>query len=122
MVNNIAVRSARALNSFLNLHWEDAKDIVENTQPGEIKDRSSCALREFELGRRSLKHSSLEDLPFRVVFSAPSLEYICSHEVALFLTVESGHINPAYQPDGLFRIDRCATPRLSPWLSILTLV
>jgi hypothetical protein len=56
----------------------------------------------------SLTYSPTQ-LFFTATFGKPRLEFICNHEAALYIKIEKGHLNKAYEKSNSTqkRLDRC---------------
>lgn len=89
-VENRADSSARYINAQLKALWENAKicaeDLVKGGRPTTTETEHGRCLYEF-YGPATSKHlKPLEDdLAFYARFDPPSLEFVCNHEVILYL-------------------------------------
>ncbi|KAF8214864.1 hypothetical protein K438DRAFT_2008968 [Mycena galopus ATCC 62051] len=78
--DNSATLSARYLNAQLKAMWENAVDLAEFYFAGDAP--------------RGL--ITKDGMFFNGTFGEPRLEFICNHEVALYLKLERGHFNKVY--------------------------
>ena len=83
---NLAEASAHYLNAQLTALWDNAKKCNNQQGPG-IKPKEdivkhAIALREFH-GPNSTFHAVFQE--------APRLEFVCDHELVLYIKIENGH-------------------------------
>ena len=98
---NNASRSARYLNGQLSSLWENAIDCIEECGQVDfrsqhyVNDALSRALAKFEYcGRKPTKTiQTPEELLFEARFGKPHLKFICNHELALYISIEHGHLD-----------------------------
>ncbi|KAF7343262.1 hypothetical protein MVEN_01758100 [Mycena venus] len=105
--DNSATLSARYLNAQLSAMWQNAvecvghegkKTTVDLRSTEYDKHKYTRSLAQFHFaGTRSPRGSILkEKLFFDGTFGEPRLEFICNHEVALYLKLKKGHFNKVY--------------------------
>ncbi|KAF5375463.1 hypothetical protein D9757_009960 [Collybiopsis confluens] len=87
---NLAQASANFINAQLSALWENSKackDKESGTEDfADVVFKRGVALREF-YGPQD-EESNLPS--FHVIFQAPSVEFLCSHELILYLKIEQG--------------------------------
>lgn len=118
--NNSATLSARYLNAQLSAMWQNAAECVghegkmttvdlRSTEYDQHKYTRSLAQFHFA-GTRSPRGSLLkENLFFDGTFGEPRLEFICNHEVALYLKLQKGHFNKVYPTKATVNGYKCNT-------------
>ena len=93
---NRAENSAHYINSQLRALWENAKRCTEhygtNLKPvhNEI-EYGTCLYEFYGPGRHSRVKPVKSDLPIYVRFDTPRIEFVCNHEIVLYLHLAEGH-------------------------------
>ncbi|KAJ7027386.1 hypothetical protein C8F04DRAFT_965258 [Mycena alexandri] len=105
--DNSATLSARYLNAQLSAMWENAVECVghqgkmtavdlRSTEYNKHKYTRSLAQFHFAGNKMPRGSISKDNLFFDAAFGEPHLEFICNHEVALYLKLQNGHFNKVY--------------------------
>ncbi|KAF8183035.1 hypothetical protein K438DRAFT_1600129 [Mycena galopus ATCC 62051] len=104
--DNSATLSARYLNAQLTAMWENARECASYDIQPHVDVRSveyhkhkyTRSLAEFHFAGDAPARGLIpkENLFFNGTFEKPRLEFICNHEVALYLKLEKGHFNKVY--------------------------
>ena len=103
-LGNRAENSAHFINAQLSAHYENARRCVEkHFRPGRkpdsvIVEQSTCLIEWYGgAGKNGRIQASAEDLGFHACFGPPRVEFVCNHELILYLDIHSGHYNLDYQ-------------------------
>ncbi|KAF8125900.1 hypothetical protein K438DRAFT_2001766 [Mycena galopus ATCC 62051] len=103
--DNSATLSARYLNAQLKAMWENAVECANHDIQPAVDFRSheyqkhkyTRSLAEFYFAGEAPRGLIAKDgMFFNGTFGEPRLEFICNHEVALYLSLKSGHFNKVY--------------------------
>ncbi|KAF8128338.1 hypothetical protein K438DRAFT_1948831 [Mycena galopus ATCC 62051] len=103
--DNSATLSARYLNAQLKAMWENAVECATHDIQPAVDFRSheyqkhkyTRSLAEFYFAGDAPRGLIAKDgMFFNGTFGEPRLEFICNHEVALYLKLKSGHFNKVY--------------------------
>ncbi|KAF7429005.1 hypothetical protein PC9H_008243 [Pleurotus ostreatus] len=105
--DNSATLSARYLSAQLSAMWQNAVECVETEHESAIIDLRSeeydkhkykRGLAQWHYGGRRVPKGGIskDSLFFYGSFDEPRLEFVCNHEVVLYLRLKSGHLNHAY--------------------------
>ncbi|KAJ7023254.1 hypothetical protein C8F04DRAFT_1193608 [Mycena alexandri] len=110
--DNSATLSARYLNAQLSAMWENAVECVgheskmtavdlRSTEYNKHKYTRSLAQFHFAGNKTPRGSISRDNLFFDAAFGEPRLEFICNHEVALYLKLQNDHFNKSTWVGGL---------------------
>ncbi|KAI5120808.1 hypothetical protein M0805_003206 [Coniferiporia weirii] len=97
-LGNRAENSVQFINSQLGALYENAIHCTSKHGTGlkptlsEV-EYSTCLYEFYGPGRHSRHQPSSRDLAFFARFGRPRLEFVCNHEVVLFLDIKNGHFN-----------------------------
>ncbi|THH00496.1 hypothetical protein EW145_g7068 [Phellinidium pouzarii] len=111
-LGNRAESSSHYINSQLRALYENAVKCTENHgtgfKPSESAVEYSTCLYEF-YGPGKHSRAARRDLPFFATFGCPRIEFVCNHEVILFLDIQEGHLNLDFNKkhEHLEMIDKC---------------
>ncbi|KAJ7731993.1 hypothetical protein B0H16DRAFT_1582407 [Mycena metata] len=105
--DNSATLSARYLNAQLSAMWANAVECVghegkmatvELRSDEYEKHKYTRSLAQFHFAGNKTPRGSIskEKLLFDATFGEPHLKFICNHEVALYLKLQTGHFNKVY--------------------------
>lgn len=92
--------SVRYFNAQLSSLWENARDCYQHggsTSTAYQNTRFTRALAQFHYFDQYTPLDTIvssSDLPFYAEFGKPRLEFVCDHEILLFLIITDGHILP----------------------------
>jgi len=90
---NSAQASANFINAQLSALWQNSKtcndEEGQGKKPKDTTVKYGIALREFH--GAETKTGDSETAAFHAVFQAPRMEFVCGHELVLFLKIEDGH-------------------------------
>jgi hypothetical protein len=97
-LGNRAENSALYINSQLKAQWENARKCAEKHSSGlkpvdPVVETGTCLYEYYGPGKHGRYKPSKEDLHLYVRFGAPRIEFVCNHEVVLFLELLEGHFN-----------------------------
>jgi hypothetical protein len=88
---NLGEASIRYINAQLLALWQNAKDCNDKEGLGKVpKDdivKHGIALHEFHGPWSKIGNTTT----FHAVFKAPRVEFLCDHELVLYLQFEQGH-------------------------------
>ncbi|THU95309.1 hypothetical protein K435DRAFT_839574 [Dendrothele bispora CBS 962.96] len=95
-LGNRAESSAHYINSQLVSLYENATQCTRKHGTGlkptsSVVEYSTCLYEWYGPGKHTRHQPSKADLAFYVKFGAPRIEFVCNHEVILFLTLKEGH-------------------------------
>lgn len=100
-VGNRAGVASHYVNGQLRSLYENALHCAAQHGSG-LKPKSSiieyatCLAEFYGPGKHSHHRAAVTDLLFFAKFGQPRLEFVCNHEVVLFLELQSGHYNKDY--------------------------
>lgn len=98
-LGNRAQVSSHYINRQLTALYENAETCTKKHGTGlkhvhiEV-EYGTCLYEFFGPGKHLRKGGSKDDLSFYALFGQPRLEFICNHEVVLFLNIKEGHYSP----------------------------
>ena len=95
-LGNRAESSAHYINSQLVSLYENAKRCTEKHGTGlkptsSVVEYSTCLYEWYGPGKHRRHEPAKRDLYFYASFNAPRIEFVCNHEVILFLDIAEGH-------------------------------
>lgn len=93
-LGNRAENSAHFINGQLASLWQNAANCVQkhakNFKPTESAVEFGTSLAQF-YGPDRFEVGEKRDTSFFVTFEAPRVEFVCNHEVILFLALKDGY-------------------------------
>ncbi|KAH8114471.1 hypothetical protein DFH11DRAFT_220480 [Phellopilus nigrolimitatus] len=97
-LGNRAESSSHYINSQLGALYENAQKCTEKHGTGfkptmSAVEYGTCLFEFYGPGKHSRYQPSRLDLPFFAKFGRPRIEFVCNHEVILFLDLQEGHYN-----------------------------
>lgn len=97
-LGNRAENSAQYINSQLQVQWQNSQRCAEKHGTGlkptdAVVETGTCLFEFYGPGKHGRYQPSREDLLFYTSFGAPRVEFVCNHEVILFLELLEGHFN-----------------------------
>ncbi|KAI5120814.1 hypothetical protein M0805_003211 [Coniferiporia weirii] len=97
-LGNRAESSAQYINTQLGALYENAIQCTAKHGTGlkptmSAVEYSTCLYEFYGPGRHGRHQPSRYDLTFFATFGRPRLEFVCNHEVVLFLDIQKGHFN-----------------------------
>ena len=97
-LGNRAENSAAYINSQLLVQWRNAQRCTEhygNGRKPEYKEvEFGTALFEFYgPGKSNRYRPSKQDYAFHAHFGVPRIDFVCNHEVVLYIDIRNGHFS-----------------------------
>ncbi|EKM54016.1 uncharacterized protein PHACADRAFT_29289 [Phanerochaete carnosa HHB-10118-sp] len=98
---NSTQRVVDHINSQLHARWEISSSLLAKTRETGVEPDSNhgssyykLALAKYHYGKhRSQSEATEQDMWFHASFMAPTLDFLCNHEVVLHLRIQEGHLN-----------------------------
>lgn len=104
-LGNRAEASARYVDSQLGALYANAIACTVKHSTGlkpteSVVEYGTCLYEYYGPGKHARSQPSRHDLSFFAKFAKPHLEFVCNHEVILFINIQEGHYSLDWQKKG----------------------
>ncbi|KZT32899.1 hypothetical protein SISSUDRAFT_469671 [Sistotremastrum suecicum HHB10207 ss-3] len=100
-LDNRASGAVHYINKQYEAQWQNASDCVvkhhQVLKPTQYLIETGTCLAEFYYGKHQPRNPHKDDLAFFASFAAPTVRFICNHELILHINLKDGHFNHNYR-------------------------
>lgn len=106
-LGNRAEASAHYVNGQLGALYENAMACTAKHGTGlkpteDAVEYGTCLYEYYGPGKHACSQLSRHDLSFYAKFAKPELDFVCNHEVILFINIQEGHYSHDWQRKGRY--------------------